>query len=120
MIEADEDKLERVLHAYGVFDPEVFYKQGYVFVVTLLFHYLHDEESVFFALCWIMHSLNWRAHFIEPFPRMEIITTELRHYITFSLPRLAKKFEEDGALMLQMALETLYDFVFPNITVAGE
>lgn len=81
MIAADESKLERVLHAYGVFDPEVSYKQGYVYMVTLLFYYLHDEEDVFFALCWIMHTLNWRAHFIEPFPRMEIITTELRHYI---------------------------------------
>ena len=120
MITADEDKLERVLHAYGVFDPEVFYKQGYVFVVTLLFHYLHAEEDVFFALCYIMNSLGWRNHFIEPYPRMEVITTELRHYITFSLPRLAKKFEEDGPLMLQIALETLYDFIFPNITVAGE
>ena len=120
MIAADEDKLERVLHAYGVFDPEVFYKQGYVYFVTLLFHYLQEEEDVFFALCWIMHALGWRAHFIEPFPRMEIITTEMRHFITLSLPRLAQKFNEDGPIMLQMALETLYDFSIQNITVAGE
>lgn len=120
MIEADEDKLCRVVRAYGIFDEEVFYKQGYVFIVTLLFHYLHAEEDVFYALCYIMISLGWRAHYVPPYPKMEIITQELKNYITFSLPKLAKKFEADGSLMLQMALETLYDFVFPNITVAGE
>ena len=40
--------------------------------------------------------------------------------MTFSLPQIAKKFEEDGALMLRMAIETLYDFVFQNIAIGGE
>jgi len=100
MISADPEQLCRVVRAYGIFDHEVLYKQGYVFVVTLLFHYLHAEEDVFYALCHIMISLGWRSHFVPPYPRMEIITQELKNYITFSLPRLAKKFEEDGSFML--------------------
>ncbi len=86
MIRADEHKLVRVVRAYGNFDPEVFYKQAYVFVVTLLFHYLHEEEDVFYALCRIMVTLGWREHFIEPYPRVAQISTELQNYITFSLP----------------------------------
>lgn len=69
MITADEDKLVRVVRAYGIFDPPVFYKQAYVYITTLLFHYLHEEEDVFYALCWIMITLGWREHFVEPFPR---------------------------------------------------
>ena len=69
MISADSDKLVRVIRAYGIFDPEVFYKQAYVYMTTLLFNYLHEEEDVFYALSWIMITLGWREHFIEPFPR---------------------------------------------------
>ena len=120
MIKADELALVRVVRAYGIFDPEVFYKQAYVYITTLLFHYLHNEIDVFYALCWIMITLNWREHFIAPFPRQNIIATELCNYITFSLPKLATKFEEDGCIMLRMAIETLYDFVFQNIGICGE
>ena len=109
-----------MVRAYGIFDPEVFYKQAYVYITTLLFHYLHNEIDVFYALCWIMITLNWREHFIAPFPRQNIIATELCNYITFSLPKLANKFEEDGSIMLRMAIETLYDFVFQNIGICGE
>lgn len=120
MIKADEDKLVRVIRAYGIFDPQVFYKQAYVYITTLLFHYLHDEEDVFYSLCWIMITLGWREHFIEPYPRQNIIVTELCNYITFSLPQLAGRFQDDGALMMRMAVETLYDFVFQNISISGE
>ena len=81
MIKADEEKLFRVVRAYGIFDPEVYYKQAYVYIVTLFFHYLQDEVDVFYALCYIMHGLGWRAHFVEPFPRQDIIVTELCNYI---------------------------------------
>ena len=120
MISADEDKLVRVIRAYGIFDPEVFYKQAYVYIAVILFHYLHDEVDVFYGLCWIMITLGWREHFIEPFPRQNIIVTELVNYITFSLPEVYRKYEEDGELMLRMAVETMYDFVFQNICICGE
>ena len=120
MIQADEEALVRVVRAYGIFDPDVFYKQPYVYIITLLFHYLHDEVDVFYALCYIMHGLGWRAHFIEPYPRQDIIVTELCNYIQFSLPQLYAKFMDDGAMMLRMTIETLYDFVFQNICVSGE
>ena len=120
MIKADEDKLVRVIRAYGILDPDVFYKQAYVYITTLLFHYLHEEEDVFYSLCWIMITMGWREHFIEPFPRQNIIATEICNYITLSLPKLSRKFEEDGSFMLRMAVETLYDFVFQNIGICGE
>ena len=96
MIRADPDKLVRVIFAYGNFDPEVYYKQAYVFITTLLFNYLHDECDVFFALCRIMITLGWHEHHIEPFPRQKIITAELKNYITFSLPDLACQLNKDG------------------------
>ena len=46
--------------------------------------------------------------------------TELVNYITFSLPEVHRKYEEDGELMLRMAVETMYDFVFQNICICGE
>lgn len=109
----DPKKLIRVVRAYGIFDPPVFYKQAYVFMIPVLFHYLHEEEDVFYSLCRIMITLGWREHFIEPFPRQERIVTEIYNYITFSMPKLSEKFKEDGGeLMLKMAIETLYDYVF--------
>ena len=120
MIKADPDKLVRVIYAYCTFDPEVGYKQAYVFITTLLFSYLHDECDVFYALCRIMITLGWREHHIEPFPRQKIITMELKNYITFSLPELAAQLNKDGMFILSLAVETLYDFVFVNISVAGE
>ena len=86
MIAADPDKLVRVVRAYGNFDPPVFFKQGYIFMITLLFHYLHDEEDVFFAFCRIMVTLGWREHFIEPYPKFDQFSAELLNYIALSLP----------------------------------
>ena len=67
-----------------------------------------------------MITLGWREHFIEPFPRQNIIVTELVNYISLSLPEVHRKYEEDGELMLRMAVETMYDFVFQNICICGE
>ena len=108
----DPKKLVRVVRAYGIFDPPVFYKQAYVFMIPVLFHYLYEEEDVFYGLCRIMITLGWREHFIEPYPRQEKIVIEIQNIITFSMPKLFGKFKEDGELMLRMAIETLYDYVF--------
>jgi len=43
MITVDPEKLVRVVRAYGIFDPDVFYKQAYIFMIPVLFHYLHEE-----------------------------------------------------------------------------
>lgn len=115
------DKLIRVVRAYGIFDSEVFYKQAYIFMIPVLFKYLHEEEDVFFALCWVMITLGWREHFIEPYPRQSKIVTEINNYVNLSLPRLANKFNDGSNQMFGLAvtLDTLYDYVFQNIGFCG-
>ena len=41
-------------------DMELGYNQGYNFLITLMLHYIDDEEDVFWMLHKIMFELNWR------------------------------------------------------------
>lgn len=96
------------------------YQQPYIYMVTALLHTLQDEVEAFYALCWIMISLGWREHFIQPFPRQQKIVGELQNCIRLSMPRLAEQLNADGEFMGKVILETLYDFVFQNIGFCGE
>ena len=100
----DKNKIKRILRAYGNLDPEVGYKQGFPNIVTLLLHYISPEpssetdaesqaialgeEDVFFCLFRIMHSLNWREHYLKPYTRNTYLVKELDSLISFHLPRL--------------------------------
>jgi len=59
-LKPDPQKIRKVILAYGNMDMELGYNQGYNFLITLMLHYIDDEEDVFWMLHKIMFELNWR------------------------------------------------------------
>ena len=83
----DPQKMFNVLRAYGNLDRQVYYEQGYSWIVSMLLYFIEDEEAVFCILCKLMRDLNWRHHYIKPY-RMPQIVRELHDLIQLHLPVL--------------------------------
>lgn len=64
-ISADKDKLIRVVRAYANLDEQVWYQQQIVYITVMLLNYIKNEEDAFYALCWVMITLEWRDNFLE-------------------------------------------------------
>jgi len=61
----DRQKFRAIITAYGNIDMELGYNQGYNFLITLMLHYIDDEEDVFWALHRIMFDLDWRGFYLD-------------------------------------------------------
>ena len=83
----DPQKMFNILRAYGNLDREVYYEQGYSWIVSMLLYFIESEEEVFCILCKLMRDLNWRYHYIKPY-RMPQIVSELHDLIQLHLPVL--------------------------------
>ena len=112
----DKQKLFRILRAYGNFDTKVSYAQGYPFIVTMLLHYISNEEDVFFCLLKIMGNLNWRQHFLKPYRQPDIVN-ELHELISLYIPDLCTQLEQDG--MKDSLLNNLYNYTIPSMCTGG-
>ena len=128
----DEMKMKRILHVYGIMDPEVGgfgYHQGYPNIVTLLLKYISPapttdlekmskmwsktEEDVFYCLHRIMHGLNWREHYLPPYSKQKLILEELTDLVLKHIPELYAKLDEEG--YLEITMYNLYNFCMMSI-----
>ena len=110
-----------ILRAYGNLDRDVYYEQGYSWIVSMLLYYIEDEETVFSILCRLMRDLNWRHHYIKPY-RMPTIVRELHDLVQLHLPNLHGQLQKDRQedFCLSDHIENLYNYTMQSICVGPE
>jgi len=97
-LQSGNNKLFNVLKAFSNFDPEVGYVQGMNYIVGLMLFYIRDEEQVFWCLVSLMHgrSKNWRAVYIDGFPKLQSMSKILEQKIKLNFPDVLAHLDENG------------------------
>lgn len=87
-----------MLKAFSNFDNEVGYVQGMNYIVGLMLFYIRDEEQVFWCLVSLMHhrSRNWRATYIDGFPKLQSMSKILEQKIKLNYPDVLAHLDENG------------------------
>lgn len=97
-------KLQNVLHAYSLHDPQVGYVQGMNLIAGfILLCSKEDELSCFWLFARMMQLPKYglRRFFLPGMPRLLILGYQLEHLLSANLPRLNDHFRRLGVNTLQ-------------------
>jgi hypothetical protein len=119
-----QKSLSNVLRAYAIYDPHVGYCQGMGFLVGIFLMFMSEEVSF-----WMLHSLlrggghaklNLAGMYMPGFPLLAQYFYILKHFITTTCPKLAKRMRANnvtGPLYASKWFITLFAYDMPFETV---
>lgn len=110
----DASKIVNILKAFGMSDPQVWFDQGYCYIVAGLLYYLDDEVEVFFCLKSLMDNHNWRQHYkLDDNKRREIKIKQYSEEMKDKIPNLHKLIVSDP-IFGELTIQNLYDNTLYN------
>ncbi|KAI8063553.1 eukaryotic and archaeal DNA primase, large subunit-domain-containing protein [Gongronella butleri] len=97
-----QELLFNVIKAYSLFDPELGYCQGLLFIVGCLLLHMPDEAS-FCLLIHLMHDYGLRGHFTPKMERLHERLYQLDQLLHKHLPEVHRHMEAQGVAQASYA-----------------
>jgi hypothetical protein len=94
-LKPNPEKIKKIILAYGNVDINLFYNQGYNFLLTLMLNYIEDEEDVFWCLHKLMLEQNWRLMYCNGMKRAAECQARVGVIFEKRFPDICQKIDQD-------------------------